>query len=200
MNPLETLAVAEKAYHETRPQWGNLAKESKETLEKIQNLLGKTSDFPSDWDTLIESEETNRLEKIQAVIGSMIEYHLEQVEHVLPQVDKYMDYVPKLRQITQKEVQKEKAQLLEAQKNPRKLSEGSLQKACQKIELLYEELIENEPRWIETLAQYLAHTPLLAHYVECGKDSLSGQPSKEKRLSQKLCRFKHPYFPASETE
>jgi hypothetical protein len=197
MNTLQTLKMAEKAYHEIRPQWDRLEKQSQKTLEKIQENLQEDSLTTSHWDELIESKTTNRLEKVQAVIGSMIEYHLEEIQKILPQVDKSMDYVPKLRQITQREIEKERAKLIEAQKNPEKISEESLQKACRKIDLLYEELTENEPSWIEKLAQYLAHAPLLAHYVACGQDALSGNPNKERQVSQKLCGFKHPYLPAT---
>jgi len=195
MNPIHTLQNAETEFQKTRPNWGPLEKRSQKTLEQIQIALQKHKNIGWDWDQLIESEETNRMEKIQAVIASMIEHHLEELQTIVPEADRYTNYVPKLRNIIQEELKKERKLLEETQKTPALASLEQVKKACQKMDLLHDELKENEPRWIETLAQYLAHAPLLEHYVQCGEDTLSRDSTKKNNVSRKLCQFQHPYFP-----
>jgi hypothetical protein len=194
-SPLKTLEAAEEAYHQLRPNWDALKIRSQTTLDQIKDRLKKIEEPHWDWDDYLTSHIADKLQKMQAIIGSMIEYHLVEIQKLVPTVDKQMDYVPKLRAICKREVDKEREKLLDAQRKKTHLTEEELNKACQKIELLCDEVLENEPKWINNLAKYLAHTPLLEHFTDCGETALAKNHTQLEKIEEKLSSFIHPYIP-----
>lgn len=191
-NPVQTLKKAEKAYSETRPKCETLTQTAKEMLDRLKIELQDHYHGSIDWDELIDSEETNRKEKIQATIGGMLEYHLKSLKDCIPKIDKSMSYVPELKEITRNEIVKGKKFLLETLKNPAAYSYEELNTILKRVELLHSEILENEPEWIESLGQYLSHFPLVEHYTRCAQDSLNPK-NRTKKLVDDLCNFKHPY-------
>ena len=194
--PPKSLKQAEEIYHQTRGGCEALLKNAETTLGDIKETLGSYQDSP-DWEDLIEHQATTKLEKIQAVLGSMIHHHLSEIKEIIKPLDKSMQYVPNLREIAKTQTKKERENLLKAIKNPENQTTENIEKIYQKIELLHSELLENEPQWIENLSRYIAHHPLLQHYTECGKLSLQTPTKQTSQLAKKISGFQHPYLPTT---